>query len=83
MRALNKDAEKLLMEAGPDANTDPTLHRLQEDIKECNLIFDDLTSQLEAQGQLVFINSSRIIVESLNEMFVYKPRDQSFNLKSS
>ena len=47
LRALNEDAEKLKQEYGEQ---DPAVRRLQEQMKQCNQIFKELSSKVGDRG---------------------------------
>ena len=47
-RALKEDGEKLLSECG---TTDRDMRRLQDELRQCEHIYEDLCNRAAAQGQ--------------------------------
>ena len=50
VKALNQDAHKLIAECGVDAARNPSLQRLQEEIRHCNRLFAELSARVENKG---------------------------------
>ena len=48
MKALNEDAEKLMSEYQP---RDPELRQLQDEMRKCNKIFEQLSAKARAEGE--------------------------------
>jgi len=51
LKALNEDAHKLIAEYGVDAARNPALQRLQEEMRQCNRLFAELSARVENKGQ--------------------------------
>ena len=51
MTALNEDAESLIGEYEAEGARDPSLQRLQEEIRQCNKHYHDLLARSRDQGE--------------------------------
>ena len=54
LKALNEDAHKLIAEYGVDAARNPALQRLQEEMRQCNRLFAELSARVENKGHFHF-----------------------------
>lgn len=60
MKALNADAEKLLLEG---SSSEPALIKLKEEIEQCNILFNSLVKKLsEDESKHYFFYVTSVVI---------------------